>query len=69
MESQLATISDYPYRILIIGGSVLGKTNALLIQINQKLYPVKIPLYAKDQYEEEHPLFNSQTRMCRLKTL
>ena len=67
MESQLATISDYPYRILIMGGSVLGKTNALLIQINQKLYPVKIPLYAKDQYEEEHPFLTHKRKCAGLK--
>ena len=28
-------ITDYPYRILIIGGSGSGKTNALLDLINE----------------------------------
>ena len=36
-------ISDHPYRILIIGGSVSGKTNVLLSLIKaQRLNIVKI---------------------------
>ena len=31
-------ITDHPYRILIIGGSVSGKTNALLNLINEQRY-------------------------------
>ena len=31
-------ISDHPYRILIIGGSGLGKTNVLLNLIKQRSY-------------------------------
>ena len=42
---------DHPYRILIIGGSVSGKINALLNLINHNLYTDKIYLYAKDPYE------------------
>ena len=41
-------ISDHPYRVLIIGGSGLGKTNALLILINNWPDIDKIYLYAKD---------------------
>ena len=29
-------ISDYPYRILVIGGSGFGKTNALLNLVNHE---------------------------------
>ena len=44
-------ISDYPYRILIVGGSGSGNTNALLNLINHKPDIDKIYLYAKDPYE------------------
>ena len=44
-------ISDHPYRILIIGGSGSGKTNALLNLINNQPDIDKIYLYAKDPYE------------------
>ena len=42
---------DHPYRILIIGGSEFGKTNALLNLINNQPDIDKIYLYAKDPYE------------------
>ena len=45
-------IPDHPYRILIIGGSGLGKTNALLNLINNQPDIDKIYLYAKDPYEK-----------------
>ena len=45
-------IPDHPYRILIIGGSGSGKTNALLNLIDNHLNIDKIYLYAKDPYEE-----------------
>ena len=41
-------IPEHPYRILIIGGSGLGKTNALLNLINEQGDIDKIYLYAKD---------------------
>ena len=41
-------IPDHPYRILIIGGSGSGKTNALLNLINEQDDIDKIYLYAKD---------------------
>ena len=41
-------ISDHPYRILIIGGSGSGKTNALLNLVNTQSLIDKIYLYAKD---------------------
>ena len=44
-------IPDYPYRILIIGGSGSGKTSALLNLINEQKDIDKIYLYAKDLSE------------------
>ena len=44
-------IRDNPYKILIIGGSGSGKTNALLNLINNQSDIDKICLYAKDRYE------------------
>ena len=41
-------IPDHPYRILIIGGSVSGKTNVLLHLIKEQDDIDKIYLYAKD---------------------
>ena len=46
-------IPDHPYRILIIGGSGSGKTNALLNLIHNQPYIDKIYLYAKDPYEDK----------------
>ena len=44
-------IPNHPYRILIIGGSGSGKTNALLNLINNQPDIDKIYLYTKDPYE------------------
>ena len=44
-------IPDHPYRILIIGGSGSGKTNALL---NNQPDIDKICLYAKDPYKAKY---------------
>ena len=41
-------IPDHPYRILIIGGSGSGKTNALINLINEQNKIDKIYLYARD---------------------
>ena len=46
-------IPDHPYRILIIGGSGTGKTNASLNLINNQQDIDKIYLYAKDPYEDK----------------
>ena len=51
-----AEIPDHPYRILIVGGSGSGKTNALLNMINHKLDIDKIYLYAEDPYEAKYQL-------------
>ena len=45
---------DHPYRILIIGGSASGKTNALLNLINHEPDIDKIYLYAKDPFEAKY---------------
>ena len=43
-------IPDHPYRILIVGGSGSGKTNALLNLINNQPDIDKKYLYAKDPF-------------------
>ena len=50
----LLYIPDHPYRILIIGGSGSGKTNAFLSLINNQSDIDKIYLYAKDSYEPKY---------------
>ena len=47
-------IPDHPCRILIIGGSGSGKTNALLNLINEQNDIDKIYLYAKDLSEPKY---------------
>ena len=47
-------IPDHPYRILVIGGSGSGKTNALLNLIKNEPDIDKIYLYAKDPYEKKY---------------
>ena len=44
-------IPDHPYRMLIIGGSGSGKTNALINLINEQNEIDKIYLYARDLSE------------------
>ena len=57
-------ILDYLVRILIIGGSGSGKTNALLNLINNQPDIDKIYLYAKDPYEAKyHFLINKRESM------
>ena len=47
-------IPDYPYRILIIGGSGWGKTKALLNLIKEQHDINKTYLYAKDLSEPKY---------------
>ena len=47
-------IPNYPYRILIIGGSGSGKTNTLLNLINEQEDIDKIYLHAKDLSEPKY---------------
>ena len=51
MKIKLNIISDHRYRILIIGGSGSGKTNALLNLIENQPDIDKIYFYTKDPYE------------------
>ena len=53
-NSNYPYIPDHPYRILIIGGSGSGKTNALLNLINNQPDINKIYLYAKDPYKDKY---------------
>ena len=53
-NSKWPYIPYHPYRILIIGGSGSGKTNALLNLINNQPDIDKIYLYAKDPYEKKY---------------
>ena len=53
-NSKWPYIPDHPYRILIVGSSGSGKTNALLDLINNQLDIHKIYLYAKDPYEAKY---------------
>ena len=47
-------IPDHPYRIIIVGGSGSGNTNALLNSINNQPDINKIYLYVKDPYEAKY---------------
>ena len=53
-NSKWPYIPDHPYRILIIGGSGSGKTNALFNLIKNQPDFGKIYLYAKDPYEVKY---------------
>ena len=53
-NSKWPYIPDYSYRILVIGGSGSGKTNALLNLMYNQPDIDKIYLYAKDPYEEKY---------------
>ena len=57
-------IPDHPYRILIVGGSGSGKTNALLNLINNQPHIDKIYFYAKDPFEKKYQyLFNKREKV------
>ena len=60
-------IPDHPYRVLIIGGSGLGKTNTLLNLINNQLDIGKIYLYAKDLYEPKYQFLMNKKESTGLK--
>ena len=59
-------IPDHPYRILIVTGSGLGKTNALLNLIKNQPDIHKIYLYAKDPYEAKHQCLISKRKKVGL---
>ena len=60
-------IPDHPYRILIIGGSGTGKTDALLNLINNQQGIDKIYLYAKDPYEDKYQYLINKRESVGLK--
>ena len=62
-------IPDYPYRILIIGGSGSGKTNTLLNLINEQRDIDKIYLYAKDLSESKYEYLIKNRENARIKHL
>ena len=53
-NSKWPCIPDHPYRILMIGGSGSGKTNALLNLVNNQPDIDEINLYVKDLYETKY---------------
>ena len=60
-------VPDHPYRILIIGGSGSGKTNALLNLIEDQPDLDKIYLYAKDPYEDKYQFLINKRESVGLK--
>ena len=62
-------IPDHPYRILVIGVSGSGKTNALLNLINNQADIDKIYLYAKDPFEDKYPFLIKKRENIGLKHL
>ena len=66
-NSKWPYIPDHPYRILIIGGSGSGKTNALLNLINNQPDIDKIYLYAKDPYEAKYQFLINKGESTGLK--
>ena len=66
-NSKGSYISDYPYRISIIGGSGSGERNALLNLINNQLDIDKIYLSAKDPCEEKYQFLINKKQSTGLK--
>ena len=62
-------IPDHPYRILIIGGSGSGKTNALLNLINEQDDIDKIYLHAKDLSEPKYKFLIKKRKNAGIKHL
>ena len=66
-NSKQPYIPDHLYRILIVGGSESGKTNALLNLINNQPDIDKIYLYAKDPHEAIYQFLINQRESRGLK--
>ena len=60
-------IPDWPYRVLIIGGSGSGKTNVLLNLINNQQDIDKIYMYTKDPYEAKYQFLINKRESTELK--
>ena len=56
-------IPDHPYRIIIIGGSGSGKTNALINLINEQNDIDKIYLHARDLSESKYEYLIKSVKM------
>ena len=66
-NSKRPYIPDYPYRILMIGGSGSGKTNALSNLIDNQPDIDKIYLYAKDPHEAKYQFLINKRESTGLK--
>ena len=66
-NSKWPYIPDHTYRILIIGASGSGKTNALLNLITNQQDIDKIYLYAKDTYEAKYRFLINKRKRTGLK--
>ena len=62
-------ISDHLYRIIIIGGSGSGKTNALINLINEQNDIDKIYLYARDLSEPKYEYLIKKSEDAGIKHL
>ena len=62
-------IPDQPFRIIIIGGSGPGKTNALINLINEKNDIHKIYLYARDLSEAKYEYLIKKRKDAGIKYL
>ena len=62
-------VPDHPQRILIIGSSGSGKTNALINLINERNDTNKIYLYARDLSEPKYEYLIKKRKDGRIKYL
>ena len=62
-------IPDHPYKMLIIGGSGSGKTNALINLINEQNDIDKIYLYARDLNEPKYKILIKKREDAGIKHL
>ena len=62
-------IPDYPYKILIVGGSQSEKTNSLFNLIIHQPDIDKIYLYAKDPYKSKYHFIIKRREVARTKHL
>ena len=62
-------IPDHPYKILKIGGSGSGKTNALINLINEKKNIDKIYFYARDLSEPMYEYLIKKRKDAKIKHL
>ena len=61
---------DHPYRIMITGGSVSGKTNVLLNLIKNKCPDIdKIYLYFRDPFKSKYQLIINGREKVKIKKL